>query len=355
MQTRFIGVELGRIIAALLVMVFHLAYSNWATPDAPFSSSGYTFPELQPYTWFGWVGVHIFFVISGLIISSSIDASSSAGSFVWRRFVRLFPGSLICATITLAMVLALSPASAGLAGNYLRAALLSPFGPWIDGVYWSLGVEFSFYALMAAVIATGQQYRLQVVVTCLGIASSTYLMLGGSAVVGPISSMPERMVQLALLAHGVYFAIGCVLWIGITRGWTPVRLLLAFAFSYVAVSSLPPIGMMPRAALLGTILLTLALFRYQTTFDTHFPKAVRVIGFLGQATYPLYLLHCAIGNVMLMKLYELGFARYVALPLTIATVIAGSLIVTAGPKRSLRNSMRRIAGYPRHAFTGLPR
>ena len=70
---RLIGVDLVRILAALVVTIVHY------------------FPTGLPS---GWVGVQIFFVLSGYVIAASAQ-SGSAGDFVRSRFLRLFPGAVM--------------------------------------------------------------------------------------------------------------------------------------------------------------------------------------------------------------------------------------------------------------------
>ena len=46
------------------------------------------YPSAAPFTWFGWVGVEIFFVISGFVIANSAT-QSSPGAFRLGRVLRL--------------------------------------------------------------------------------------------------------------------------------------------------------------------------------------------------------------------------------------------------------------------------
>ena len=78
-----VGLDVVRFVAATMVMVFHLAFWSWAgsgtiahlMPNLP------AFPELTPVAWLGWVGVEIFFVLSGFVIAYSSEGSSAFAFF----------------------------------------------------------------------------------------------------------------------------------------------------------------------------------------------------------------------------------------------------------------------------------
>ena len=42
-------------------------------------------------TNFSWIGVSLFFVISGFIISERIDVERSFGAFLFKRYMRVLP------------------------------------------------------------------------------------------------------------------------------------------------------------------------------------------------------------------------------------------------------------------------
>ena len=53
---------------------------------------------LAPWGSFGWIGVEIFFVISGYVIASSAEGAAPR-TFLRRRAQRLLPAAWVCATI----------------------------------------------------------------------------------------------------------------------------------------------------------------------------------------------------------------------------------------------------------------
>jgi peptidoglycan/LPS O-acetylase OafA/YrhL len=148
MSGRLQIVEALRGFAALSVVWFHLTnqYSdNWVRATGAL----------------GWLGVEVFFVISGFIIPYSISKLEYAYGlrdfprFIMRRIFRLEPPYL--ASIVLALGLwhlsSLAPGFQGgpppndigqIAANMLYLVPLTGH-EWLQPVYWTLAWEFSFY------------------------------------------------------------------------------------------------------------------------------------------------------------------------------------------------------------------
>src|SRR4051794_24440984 len=101
-RKNFGGVDALRFVAAMLVMFFHFNLWNWAFPLGLGGRTAGPLPEqenLRGLFVFGWIGVQIFFVISGFVISFSAEQSSARAFFI-SRSRRLIPAVIICAPIT---------------------------------------------------------------------------------------------------------------------------------------------------------------------------------------------------------------------------------------------------------------
>ncbi|MBS0250746.1 MAG: acyltransferase family protein, partial [Proteobacteria bacterium] len=79
MRAHIYPLDAVRFFAALCVMLFHLGFYDWASTNSVVGqmfANSTSFPQAAPYTSFGWVGVEIFFVISGFVIANSANNSS---------------------------------------------------------------------------------------------------------------------------------------------------------------------------------------------------------------------------------------------------------------------------------------
>ena len=146
---RIAVIEAMRGIASIAVACFHLSL--------PFSSA---LPAtLKAY---GWLGVDVFFVISGFVIPLSLYGRSyevrNFPNFLLRRLVRLEPPYIASLLLTIALwhLSALAPGFGGKEPDYTLAQLgfhlfylipLTSHG-WLGANYWSLAYEFVFYIVV---------------------------------------------------------------------------------------------------------------------------------------------------------------------------------------------------------------
>lgn len=155
MPQKFLSLEVGRFLAALLVVIFHVGVTT--------SKSKYFSYYALPVAAGGFSGVDFFFVLSGFVIVtahyadfSRQDKNSAALNFLWKRFVRLYP-ALWAVLLVLAPAIWFVP-SLQWAGPVSEADLLSAFaitpvvGERIVAVEWTLRYEVVFYALFALLI-----------------------------------------------------------------------------------------------------------------------------------------------------------------------------------------------------------
>jgi peptidoglycan/LPS O-acetylase OafA/YrhL len=343
-----LGLDIIRFAAASTVMAFHLCAAT----------------ELASATSWGWVGVEVFFVLSGYVIAYSAEGAT-ADRFLRNRIVRLFPAAWVCSSATALYWLA-SGGLPDLGGRFLRSVILWPIGPWIDGVYWTLPVEIVFYGAIFLVLAAGLFRRVEALFIGLGLISSAYWLarlldqrLGAFAW---IEAVPPTMVGLAL-AQGCYFALGGTLWVCERQGATIARLafmavcfgagLLQIAFYGRALSATTWLGA-PMLVWAASVLSIVAAVRWKGAIATILNPNAALIRLAGLSTYPLYLLHDDMGSGLRQVLAGVIGARP-AIAVTAALLIALALLVTAFVEPTIQRPLRAMLAYllARHPRSGV--
>lgn len=303
------ALDLVRFSAAIMVMLFHLCYwGNGATPPAS--------DTFNNFWWFGWVGVEIFFTLSGFVIVFSAKKASAA-RFAVGRLTRLFPTIWLCATITLLMTLALSPKDdvGALTRSYLNTLWMNPRGGHIDIVYWTLTVEIAFYFLVFVLLYLRDFTFLLKAVLAVGTVSALFNMgIFFSDALSHLSPALAEMLKkingmhtfrLLLVKQGVFFAIGAMLWrrsnVGSSAGADALLILLCAGATMEVWSE----GISHARHLEGptaSVALVLGIWLLGL-FSIAFGSADRVTRWinaclpadlvrqLGLLTFPLYLLH----------------------------------------------------------------
>jgi peptidoglycan/LPS O-acetylase OafA/YrhL len=182
MKSRIDDIEILRGIAVLMVVIHH-AHDNlftWATPNMTLF-----------YTYFsGWVGVDLFFAISGFVIARDLVPRLQASpggettlrlvlAFWVRRIWRLLPSAWLWLVVILLASVAFNQAGAfGAFRTNLEATVAGvlhianvrfaeSFMNWPYGasfVYWSLSLEEQFYLLFPLVILLARRYLLHAMI-----------------------------------------------------------------------------------------------------------------------------------------------------------------------------------------------
>ncbi|WP_031083669.1 acyltransferase family protein [Streptomyces sp. NRRL WC-3549] len=160
-----------RILAALMVCLYHYAGKNGTVAESWGRSPGVTFPTLSSFATYGSLGVQLFFLISGFVICMS-SWGRSPGDFFRSRVARLYPAYWAAIVIVTGAAVLLPVVVRPLPLDELLVNLTmlqQPMGvDRVLGVCWTLWVEMRFYLLFAVfVVWRGVTYR-RVVVFCVG-------------------------------------------------------------------------------------------------------------------------------------------------------------------------------------------
>lgn len=350
-QDRLQTLDLLRFAAALCVMLFHLGFWSWAETRISASELGgaASYPELFYLSAWGWIGVHIFFVISGYVISLSAQNSTPV-RFLRSRFLRLFPAALICATVTLFVCIGIGwQPLPDLFLMYAKTILFWPLSGWIDGVYWTLGIEISFYGVVFLLLIAGRPRWIEPTVISIGFISAALIVNRSLSEAGF-----NRIEDLLLMQYGVYFAIGSIIFSSHKNGWNTAR--IAALCVFIPAAALP-ILLTARRDFSGSELLipvavwlaAVAVILRAPALEKYLPKTAW-ISLLGLATYPLYLIHNLVGSALMKALIEIGVERFTALLLACVSMVGLAIAITIWAERPIVDRIRLLWPLSRRQF-----
>lgn len=363
MHRYYYGLDAVRFFSAFAVCLFHLGFYVWASEYSSISvifAGAAKFEALTPFAWMGWVGVQIFFVISGFVIANSANGATPF-AFLRSRLTRLWPAAWICATLTLIVrLMAGETFLPALDIDYLRSLVLWPRGAWIDGVYWSLAVEIAFYALVFCLLLSANFRRLPLMAWVLSLVSGAYVTLAmlkqlGLAAPGSWFDTLAGYAELVPLRHGAYFAIGIWLWMLSNKSlprsaW--VGLGLAFVCGVVEIEmralelqnfeasiAVGQLLIAPVIVWLVAVGVIIASTRRPEAFEPRTDAGRGRLRLAGKVTYPLYLVHSAVGAATMRWLIVSGMPAYLALLASIAFVLLIATLVAVYGEPAVRKPL----------------
>lgn len=343
-------IEWTRLACALGIVALHYGVTFWHAPSLRswhlLGGLRYRAEGEAIFTQ-GWIGVELFFVISGMMIAQSGRGASRA-VFLRRRLERLVPGAWICATLTLAVVgLGLGWDGELLAG-WLRSVAFCPVLGQIDDCYWTLGIELSFY-LAITVLLNGRGSPVIGPALMIGGASALFW-LSDFAGVDPWALSGDRLLQLALLPHGCFFALGMML---AHTGERRVAVCASIAAVMLVAGGIEIVRHAEASARLTGIAtpaaVPLGLFLLGVTALIAAPRLQRPLSRWctpatarrwGGATYPLYLIHQDAGAAVVGWLGRGGMPVGAALLVTAVAAIGVSLAISSQAEPALRRWLR---------------
>jgi peptidoglycan/LPS O-acetylase OafA/YrhL len=306
---------------------------------------------------FGWIGVQIFFVLSGFVIANSADGTNWL-RFIRNRFLRLYPAAWVCALIAVIPMTMAQAGSDPVGAMFVHSLILGAGGPYLATAYWTLPIELAFYATVALLLFFGQFRRLEQLGCGLVAVSTVYIVLlcfstFGLIRIGDISFGYGRL-NMTLLRHGVFFALGIFLYLRVNGrlGRAANSLVIpaviaslceiACRAAEVTPKYADPLGLayIFGAAVLGYSL-SLAVLWFSVSrwmpklgYDGLFVGVLRT---LGLASYPFYLLHEAVGLPILSHLARHGFSAAVGVLIAFVSASCLALVVAAWLERGMRD------------------
>jgi exopolysaccharide production protein ExoZ len=320
-RTALHSVQLLRAVAALAVVLFHTQQSFARDVSPP------AFP-LESYLFeFGAVGVHVFFVISGLVmVITTYGKSFSLAKFLRRRILRIYPIYWICAAIYVLAYALIGEGYDNTPGQWAGALLLLPGdSSRIIGPGWTLAYEMYFYLAFALTMAVSSKTRRISQTGALIVLAGVFL---GAMALGALLSPENEMFQLITNVLLVEFLAGTAIGWLVATSRLPLRwggLILAAAFMLYLGFIVVGFDATTRVVTMGvpSFLLVLGVVCLEKRYGAR--PVIQRLARLGDSSYALYLIHI-IAIALLLRLANALALGDVLEPAIVALCLAVPLV-----------------------------
>ncbi|WP_285777352.1 acyltransferase [Microtetraspora sp. NBRC 13810] len=262
----------------------------------------------------GSVGVSVFFVLSGFVLTWSVRTSDTAAKFWRRRFFKIYPNYLVAFGVAV-LFIAWMGASVGYPSLGEQASAVVPqlllLQAWssdlgisaaFNTVGWTLSIEAMFYLCFPFLLVLLNRIRPErlwywvggMVVLIFCFPQLTRLLPAGEPVFWGLNNWEMWFVYMFPLTRMAEFVIGILLArILLTGKWINLPLwaaALVFVAGYVVMLNVPTLYAIAAATIIPIILLIAAA----ATVDIRGRRsllATRPMVWLGNISYAFYLLH----------------------------------------------------------------
>ena len=310
---RLVELDSLRGLAAMAVLLFHLTF--WRDNDGV---TPFTFLTLDLKVFH--YSVEMFFITSGFVIFMTLEAVSSSRQFLVSRVARLYPAYWVCVIVTTVVAYLMERHPPTMAVFAVNMTMTETFfrTSYVDNSYWTLGVEIQFYVIIGIIFACGWLRRIDAL-------SLTFL----AAVTLFRLTLYLRGVQAApwleesFCEYGSFFVIGvCMFRLRNKEGTRlTVGIMLLAVLSTAWGGGHQSLSPGSVEYFCGTAALT--IFMWLAVNDYFRFLRWRPLVFLGEMSYPLYLVHQRIGVSLMEAFYRHGIPALAAVGT--ATLLVGGL------------------------------
>lgn len=332
-----VSLDIARGLAALFVFCFHMS-----------GSIGNASPALGDLARYGYLGVPIFFVISGYCMGASahnlLRQNRPAGGFLLKRFLRIYPAFWASIVVIMMTPYVLAALSALKTGSYISPAprwlALDSFD-WfqfvtltrvffsngmgldhafsaINIVYWTLAIEFQFYLVIYLALLWRRRF---------------VAVLGGVTIASlAVFAYPQIKNTGLFLGYWPMFSLGLGLYVLLDKKYTLNRIggavgkylpMSLFGAYILAFSMLAYYGRLMgvldgvfRDGAFGFAVCVAIIFWFLSDFEKRLSflersghvlvRAPLKVGvFLGSISYSIYLLHTKLYQIPAMAARQL--------------------------------------------------
>lgn len=301
-----------------------------------------TRPMVEFYS--GKLGVYIFFIISGYLISQTISQSRDIAQFYAKRLSRLWPLFILACLVIFvwAHVFPTPVVTSGskdfdvhgrtltdLIGSML---FLEDFGiKWVDGVFWSIVVELKYYFLVGLacyVFREGFVLKFAWIAIALSLIDFSLVALSRDT----SYHLANRLLHGVLIAQYLpFFVVGMLFFekkFGITLILVSILCALQAAMAIAGNEDLNLAGTIRFGVVLVLLVSVDVLLKG------------RILAFFGKYSYSIYLFHQVIGFSLILML-----TPKVGIDLAILVAIASVVAIAVGASALVEWRFRRTVSF----------
>lgn len=316
-MNRQITVDIFRALAVLLVTSFHV----WRVVGKPEASLGLGFDLLAPIAN-GWVGVGMFFVISGYCMGASAEklfqrgwTAARYGDYLISRFLRIAPSYYVAIGVWYVLInvyqVAVKPTGAFdvLTHLFFVHNLFDETFFTTSGVFWSVAVEIQLYLFLPFLIAFAPTTK-----------SRVWVLLATAVLSFWVSALPDqyRVIRWGVPNYLFLFVVGWLLYCykeRVVRFFDTVLLRIALGSALIAVLLFNGGIAAGEAKFYEAIVSVLGglcmvvLARSETRFENY--DSCRVLSFIGKCSFSIYLYNYIFAALLPVKPTFLSFVMLV--------------------------------------------
>ncbi len=341
-EGRFYLLDLLRFFAAMAVVFYH--YSIY------FEQSD--FCGLIKLTYFGYLGVPFFFILSGFVITSSA-LNRDPLRFALSRVVRLYPAFWGGLLFAVCINFALGDRLFTFKEVLLNATILNDYLGVrnIDDVFWTLQAELKFYGCVFLLLT-------------FNLFKSFYYWLTGwlsLAILHYFTSEPSAMGIFINPSYSFYFIGGvCCCLIHKYRGDIRLILMLCIATVFSMLAAFGQVNSFyPSANEADHIIVMLVVLSFYVLFYLFAIGKMTInpfygVRFLGAISYPLYLIHNFSGKLIINELI-LFTSTFTAVCITIFLILLVSAFIHLFIEKKLAPLLNKVGNKLIHFLVSSPK
>ena len=303
-----------RALASISVCLFHLVFGNTNFLEKNTS-------DFQIFKY-GYLGVPVFFIVSGFIICYSLPTNyqlKNFYSFFKKRLTRVEPPYLVSILLTLivtyiASLVTYNAVEISWKNLLYHIGYLNNFttNTYINVVYWTLGIEFQFYILIGLLFHLINKSVYFLILIIIGLLASSYIKINNTSLI---------------CEHIPIFCIGILMYfIGYNNKYPKLILICLLIATLIIIS-------LNQKEDLYAGLFTICII------VTPFHKT-KVISFLSKISYSLYLVHVPIGGRIInlsLRFVKTDTQRWITVLIALVTcIIVAYLFYTAVEKPAIK-------------------